>query len=184
MVFRNPSRPCGDWPCDWLCGAMAAPATVFVCQSCGSSHNKWAGKCEGCGEWNSIVEEIGTERPPQGLGKAKGRVIEFAPLSGTSAFQPRRKTGIAEFDRVTGGGLVAGCAIMIGGDPGIRKSTILLQAVAKISANTKCAYVSGEESIDQVRMRAQRLELASAAVSLASATNVRDIIATMDKENF
>lgn len=163
---------------------MARTATLFVCQSCGSSHNKWAGKCEGCGEWNSIVEEIGNERPPQGLGKAKGRVIEFAPLAGKSEFQPRRKTGIAEFDRVTGGGLVAGSAILIGGDPGIGKSTILLQAVAKIAAGTKCAYVSGEESIDQVRMRAQRLELSSAAVSLASATNVRDIIATMDTEKF
>ncbi len=163
---------------------MARTATLFVCQSCGSSHNKWAGKCEGCGEWNCIVEEIGNERPPQGLGKAKGRVIEFAPLAGKSEFQPRRKTGIAEFDSVTGGGLVEGSAILIGGDPGIGKSTILLQAVAKIAAGTKCAYVSGEESIDQVRMRAQRLGLASAAVSLASATNVRDIISTMDKEKF
>jgi len=163
---------------------MARTATLFVCQSCGSSHNKWAGKCEGCGEWNTIVEEIAADRPPQGLGKAKGRVIEFLPLSGTSVAQPRRKTGIAEFDRVTGGGLVAGSAILIGGDPGIGKSTILLQAVAKLTANTKCAYVSGEESTDQVRMRAQRLGLATAPVNLASATNVRDIIATMDSEKF
>ena len=163
---------------------MARTATLFVCQSCGSSHNKWAGKCESCGEWNTIVEEMAADRPPQGLGKAKGRVIEFMPLSGTSIVQPRRKTGIAEFDRVTGGGLVAGSAILIGGDPGIGKSTILLQAVAKLTANTKCAYVSGEESVDQVRMRAQRLGLADAKVSLASATNVRDIIATMDTEKF
>ena len=163
---------------------MARPATLFVCQSCGSSHNKWAGKCEACGEWNTIVEEIIAERPPQGLGKAKGRVIEFAPLSGISEFQPRRKTGIEEFDRVTGGGLVAGSALLIGGDPGIGKSTILLQAVALLSARAKCAYISGEESIDQVRMRARRLGLAEAAVSLASATSVRDIISTMDRENF
>jgi DNA repair protein RadA/Sms len=163
---------------------MARTATLFVCQSCGSSPNKWAGKCEGCGEWNTIVEEIATDRPPQGLGKAKGRVIELAALSGVSAAEPRRKTGIAEFDRVTGGGLVAGSAILIGGDPGIGKSTILLQAVAQLSKNAKCAYISGEESIDQVRMRALRLGLASATVSLASATNVRDIISTMDKDNF
>ncbi len=163
---------------------MVRAAALFVCQSCGSSHNKWAGKCEACNEWNTIVEEMGAERPPQGLGKVKGRVIEFAPLSGVTAHQPRRKTGIEEFDRVTGGGLVAGSAILIGGDPGIGKSTILLQAVARLSKNTKCAYISGEESIDQVRMRAQRLGLADATVSLASATNVRDIISTMDKENF
>jgi len=163
---------------------MARPATLFVCQSCGSSHNKWAGKCDACGEWNTIVEEIVASLPPQGLGKTKGRVIEFAPLSGVSEFQPRRKCGIEEFDRVSGGGLVAGSALLIGGDPGIGKSTILLQAVARLSGSAKCAYISGEESIDQVRMRARRLGLAEATVHLASATSVRDIISTMDKENF
>jgi DNA repair protein RadA/Sms len=163
---------------------MARPATLFVCQSCGSSHNKWAGKCEACGEWNSIVEEIVAERPPQGLGKARGRVVEFAPLSGVSAAQPRLETGIGEFDRVTGGGLVAGSAILIGGDPGIGKSTILLQAAALLSKKAKCAYISGEESIDQIRMRALRLGLAAAAVDLASVTSVRDIISTMDREKF
>jgi DNA repair protein RadA/Sms len=163
---------------------MARPATLFVCQACGSSHNKWAGKCEACGEWNTIVEEIVAERPPQGLGKVKGRVVEFAPLSGVSATQPRQQTGIEEFDRVTGGGLVAGSAILIGGDPGIGKSTILLQAVALLSKKSKCAYISGEESIDQIRMRALRLGLAGATVDLASVTSVRDIISTMDREKF
>src|SRR3954470_13422250 len=163
---------------------MARQATLFVCQSCGSSHNKWAGKGEGCGEWNTIVEEISAASPPKGLGGGKGRVVEFAPLSGVSSVQSRRKTGISELDRVTGGGLVAGSAILIGGDPGIGKSTILLQAVAKLSAGAKCAYFSGEESVDQVRLRAQRLELASASVELAAAISVRDIIATMDRENF
>ncbi len=163
---------------------MARPANVYVCQSCGTAHNKWAGKCEACGEWNCIVEETTQERPPQGLGRAKGRVIEFAPLSGVSAAKPRRKSGIEEFDRVTGGGLVAGSAILIGGDPGIGKSTILLQAAALLSKNAKCAYISGEEAIDQVRMRAQRLGVADAAVDLAAATNVRDIIASMDTKSF
>jgi DNA repair protein RadA/Sms len=163
---------------------MARPATLFVCQACGSSHNKWAGKCEACGEWNTIVEEIVAERPPQGLGKVKGRVVEFAALSGVSAVQPRLETGIEEFDRVTGGGLVAGSAILIGGDPGIGKSTILLQAVARLSKKAKCAYISGEESIDQIRMRALRLGLAGATVDLASVTSVRDIISTMDREKF
>ncbi len=178
---------------------MARQAVLFVCQSCGSTHNKWAGKCDDCGEWNTIVEEIPAAAPPRGLGTAKGRVIEFSSLSGVSAAPPRRTTGINELDRVTGGGLVAGSAILIGGDPGIGKSTILLQAVAKLAAgaipapetlsgperpSSKCAYVSGEESIDQVRMRAMRLGLADAAVNLAAATSVRDIIATMRDEKF
>ena len=178
---------------------MARQAVLFVCQSCGSTHNKWAGKCDDCGEWNTIVEEITAAAPPRGLGTAKGRVIEFSSLSGVSAAPPRRTTGINELDRVTGGGLVAGSAILIGGDPGIGKSTILLQAVAKLAAgaipapetlsgperpSSKCAYVSGEESIDQVRMRAMRLGLADAAVNLAAATSVRDIIATMRDEKF
>jgi DNA repair protein RadA/Sms len=164
--------------------SMAKPAKLYVCQSCGTSHNKWSGKCEGCGEWNTIVEETAVERPPQGLGRARGKVIEFAPLSGVSESPPRRKTGIEEFDRVTGGGLVAGSAILIGGDPGIGKSTILLQATALLSKDARCAYVSGEEAIDQVRMRAKRLGLEKASVDLAAATNVRDIIESMDKNKF
>lgn len=163
---------------------MAKPAKLYVCQNCGTSHNKWAGKCEDCGEWNTLVEEIAADRPPQGLSRGKGKVIEFSPLSGTSEPQPRRKTGIDEFDRVTGGGLVPGSAILIGGDPGIGKSTLLLQATALLSKNSKCAYISGEESIDQVRDRARRLGHAQASVQLAAATSVRDILETIDKERF
>lgn len=163
---------------------MARPARLYVCQSCGSSHNKWSGKCEACGEWNCIVEEASASSPPQGLGRGKGKVITFVPLSGTSEIQKRRRTGIEEFDRVTGGGLVPGSAILIGGDPGIGKSTLLLQATALLSKNAKCAYISGEESLEQVRMRALRLGFASASVELASATNVRDIIETLNKQRF
>jgi DNA repair protein RadA/Sms len=168
----------------WLISNMARPAALYVCQSCGSSHNRWAGKCEACGEWNSIVEESMQDRPPQGLDRRRGKVIELAPLSGTSEVMPRRKTGIEEFDRVTGGGLVPGSALLIGGDPGIGKSTLLLQVTALLSKSSRCAYVSGEESLDQVRMRAQRLGLVQAPVELAAATNVRDIIETIDKKNF
>ena len=124
------------------------------------------------------------DRPPQGLDRRRGKIIELAPLSGTSEIVPRRKSGIEEFDRVTGGGLVAGSALLIGGDPGIGKSTLLLQVTALLSKGARCAYVSGEESLDQVRMRAQRLGLSQAPVELASATNVRDIIETIDKKNF
>ncbi|HEX2752187.1 MAG TPA: ATPase domain-containing protein, partial [Alphaproteobacteria bacterium] len=163
---------------------MAKAARLYVCQSCGATHNKWAGKCEACNEWNSIVEEASEASPPKGLSRGKGKVIEFAKLSGTAAALPRRKSGIEEFDRVTGGGLVPGSAILIGGDPGIGKSTLLLQVTALLSKGANCAYVSGEEAIDQVRMRALRLGHSDAPVALAAATNVRDIIETMDREKF
>lgn len=163
---------------------MAKAARLYVCQSCGTTHNKWAGKCEACNEWNTIVEEVSEAAVPKGLGRGKGKVIEFAKLSGAAAALPRRKSGIEEFDRVTGGGLVPGSAILIGGDPGIGKSTLLLQVTALLSKGANCAYVSGEEAIDQVRMRAQRLGHSEAPVALAAATNVRDIIETMDREKF
>ncbi|MDP2205088.1 MAG: DNA repair protein RadA [Alphaproteobacteria bacterium] len=161
---------------------MAKAQRLYVCQTCGATHNKWAGKCEACGEWNSIVEEMSEARPPQGLSRGRGKVIEFAALSGTAEASPRRVSGIKEFDRVTGGGLVPGSAVLIGGDPGIGKSTLLLQVVAKLSAHSRCAYVSGEEAVDQVRMRARRLGCDKTPVALAAATNVRDIIETLERE--
>lgn len=163
---------------------MARQRVSFVCQSCGAVHPRWAGQCDACGEWNSIVEEV-AEAPPVG-GKArtpaKGRAgrIEFLPLTGVSAQSPRLETGIGEFDRVLGGGLVDGSATLIGGDPGIGKSTLLLQVVTRLGEKTRCAYISGEEAVDQVRMRASRLGVSDAAVELAAATNVRDITAAMD----
>ncbi len=163
---------------------MAKAATLYVCQSCGSTHAKWAGKCDDCGAWNSMVEEAARESVPKGIGSARGRVIDFAPLSGTSESPPRRISGIGEFDRVTGGGLVAGSALLIGGDPGIGKSTLLLQVTARLASGGKCAYISGEEAIDQVRLRAQRLGLEKAPVDLASATSVRDILTTLEQNRY
>jgi DNA repair protein RadA/Sms len=157
----------------------------YVCQLCGTSHPKWAGRCEGCGEWNSLVEEA-LASTPGGLKKAsgaRGRTIEFQSLEGESQPLPRRVSGIAEFDRVAGGGLVPGSAVLVGGDPGIGKSTLLLQAVAALSAGgnpVSCLYISGEEAIDQVRLRARRLGLEKAPVGLASATSVRDIAASLE----
>ena len=116
----------------------------------------------------------------QGPRRGKGTNIEFVPLDGASKSAPRLVSGVAEFDRVTGGGLVPGSAILVGGDPGIGKSTILLQVAGAISKKSACAYISGEEAVDQVRMRADRLGLAEASVQLAAATNVRDIVATLD----
>lgn len=162
---------------------MAKSSKHYNCQSCGAVTSKWSGKCESCNEWNTITEEIVEASAPKGLGaKRRGNAINLVPLKGAmSAKKPRHITGIAEFDRVTGGGLVTGSAILIGGDPGIGKSTLLLQVVCKLAlAGKKCVYVSGEESVDQVRLRAQRLELGNAPVDLASATSVRDIITSME----
>lgn len=162
---------------------MAKSQARYVCQECGGVHPKWAGKCDACGAWNSLIEEVVEQSAPKGLGGAKGRKIEFVSLAGSSKKSPRRVTKIAEFDRVAGGGLVPGSVVLIGGDPGIGKSTLLLQVTAKLSESCRCAYVSGEEALDQVRMRAQRLGVATAQVQLAAATSVRDIVTTLDGED-
>lgn len=130
-----------------------------------------------------MAETAQAESTPRGLGAKKGRRIETASMRGKSTSPPRLKTGIAEFDRATGGGLVPGSALLVGGDPGVGKSTILMQVAAAVSAETACLYVSGEEAIDQLRLRAARLGVADATVELASATSVRDIAATLDDPN-
>jgi DNA repair protein RadA/Sms len=167
---------------------MAKAAEQFVCQSCGAVHGKWSGRCGACGEWNTISEEAQREAPPRGLGAGRGhprgRVLDFHKLNQPGETEePRTASGLSEFDRVCGGGLVPGSAILIGGDPGIGKSTILLQVVARLAKQgIKCAYISGEEAPAQVRMRARRLGLEEAPLDLAAATSVRDIVATMDGE--
>lgn len=163
---------------------MAAATTLYVCQTCGAEHRKWVGRCEGCGEWNSVTEEAGKQSAPGGLkGAKRGRKLKFESLSGVSEPPPRLVTGIAELDRVFGGGLVPGSALLLGGDPGIGKSTIALQAAATLSsAGVRCVYLSGEEAIDQVRLRARRLGQEKAPLGLAAATNVRDIIASLTAE--
>ncbi|WPZ33674.1 DNA repair protein RadA [Thalassobaculum sp. OXR-137] len=158
---------------------MAKSTSRYVCQECGAVTAKWAGKCDACGAWNTLVEEV-VEAAPKGLKPGGGRRINFVELAGQSKETPRRITGIGEFDRVLGGGLVPGSATLIGGDPGIGKSTVLLQVVAGLSSTCRCAYVSGEEAVDQVRMRAQRLGVAGASVGLAAATSVRDIVSSLE----
>jgi DNA repair protein RadA/Sms len=159
---------------------MARPQSHYVCQQCGGVSPKWAGRCDACGGWNTLVEET-VVTPPRGLDRGKGRRLAFVALQGESAAPPRRVGGISEFDRVCGGGLVPGSALLIGGDPGIGKSTLLLQAAAKLAlGGFHCVYISGEESLDQVRLRAARLGIAQAPVGLAAATSVRDIRGTLD----
>jgi len=163
---------------------MAKPKINFVCQSCGSTHSKWSGHCDACGSWNSITEEIIATGPANSLkSKPSGRnnVVEFVDLKGQNAPLPRASSGIGEWDRVTGGGLVPGSVTLIGGDPGIGKSTLLLQLVAALSnKNMTCAYISGEEAVDQVRLRARRMGLEQSPVHLAAATSIRDIVATLE----
>nr|WP_325249572.1 DNA repair protein RadA [Amylibacter sp.] len=164
---------------------MAKQTLAFTCSACGASHKKWAGRCDTCGEWNSIQEEAPLSAGPKGktIGATKGRKIELSDLTTKDAPLPRSNCGIEELDRVLGGGLVPASAILVGGDPGIGKSTLLLQATAKFALTGKKAiYVSGEEAASQIRMRAQRLGLTKAPVQLASETNLRDILTTLEAE--
>lgn len=160
---------------------MAKSSTQFVCQSCGAVHAKWTGKCDACGEWNSIVEEAGSTLPKAVSAGGKGKAIALTSLAAPADAAPRLATGIAELDRVLGGGLVAGSAILIGGDPGIGKSTLLLRAAALVAqAGHSACYITGEESVAQVQLRAQRMGVANAPVALASANEVKHILATLD----
>ena len=166
---------------------MARAAARYVCQECGAVHGRWMGRCDACNAWNSIVEEPASDAPPPGalknaLGKRKGgRKLDFQALDGKTTPEARRLTGIAEFDRVLGGGLVSGSTVLIAGDPGIGKSTLLLQAAAALAQGPGgAAYISGEEAVDQVRLRASRLGLEKAPVALAAATDVSQILAALE----
>jgi len=162
---------------------MAKPRTRYVCQSCGSVASRWQGQCTDCSEWNTLVEDSGAVATPFSARhnlRGGGRSFELVGLDTEVPLPARMSTGIAEFDRALGGGLVAGSATLIGGDPGIGKSTLLLQAAARIAqSGAAVAYISGEEATDQVRLRARRLGLGTAPVRLAAATSVRDILTTM-----
>jgi DNA repair protein RadA/Sms len=158
-------------------GSMVARAENFVCQSCGGASARWAGRCEACGAWNTLVAEgaAGSARSSR-----KGRLFVIEPLKGQTRESPRLASGVAEFDRVTGSGLVRGSVLLLGGDPGIGKSTLLIEvAAAYARRGSRAVYISGEEAVAQVRLRAERLGLTDAAVELAAETSVEDIVATL-----
>src|SRR6185312_9338632 len=162
---------------------MAKRGPSFICQNCGAAFSRWQGKCEACGEWNTLVEE-GAAAPTSGPGRkpGKGRLFALEPLAGEAQDAPRLPSGIAEFDRVTGGGFVRGSVILVGGDPGIGKSTLLIQATAQLArAGHRAVYISGEEAVAQVRLRAERLGLRDTAVELAAETSVEDIVTTLSE---
>lgn len=158
-------------------------SSLYVCQQCGARQSKWSGQCAACQAWNSFVEEVASSPPPKGANLQTGQLIELTTLDAPQETPLRYLTGMQEFDRVCGGGLVPGSVLLVGGDPGIGKSTLLLQLVAKLSETVPCAYISGEEAIDQIRLRAQRLGVTKAPVALASATNLNDILLTLDRSS-
>ena len=166
---------------------MARDGAVYACQSCGAVHAKWTGQCTACGAWNSLVEEV-VSRPPGALAPtrtAKGRGLVFEGLEASSPPPPRLATGIAEFDRVCGGGVVPGSAILLAGDPGVGKSTLLLQVAAQAARRgAACAYISGEEAVEQIRERAHRLGLADASVKLGAETALRSIVEALKRDAF
>lgn len=161
-----------------------AAKSLYVCQACGATSPRWAGRCGACGEWNTLAEETDAGPPPgSGLTRqSRGKAVKLGTLAGGADEQPRFTTGISELDRVTGGGIVPGSALLIGGEPGIGKSTLLLQLSASLArAGRRAIYFSGEEAAAQVRLRAERLGLSAAPVALASETNLANILATLEK---
>ena len=164
---------------------MARDGAIYVCQSCGATHSKWAGQCSSCGAWNTLVEEA-QSRPPGGLAPSRAsraRGLTFETLQSETPTPPRIITGVDEFDRVCGGGVVPGSAILLGGDPGVGKSTLLMQVCAEAARRgARCAYISGEEAVEQIRARAQRMGLGDAPVQLAAETAVREILDGLKRE--
>jgi DNA repair protein RadA/Sms len=166
---------------------MAKAQTLFSCTTCGAIHKKWNGKCDACGEWNTLIEDNSAATTFSKITKLKsGSVtskVEFFEIEGHANIEDRHATGFSELDRVFGGGIVEASATLIGGDPGIGKSTILLQLANNLAASGKSvAYITGEESVDQVRLRARRLNANSPNIMLASATNVSEIITSLKQQ--
>ena len=158
---------------------MAKLKEVFVCQNCGASSPKWQGQCPACGEWNTLVAEVFAANPRKAAAAAGPRKDSSSSVAAEAvAESPRRSTGSAELDRVLGGGLVPGSVTLIGGDPGIGKSTLMLQAAAALNASGPVLYATGEESLKQVAMRARRLGVEAATARLIAETTVEEIVGT------
>jgi DNA repair protein RadA/Sms len=156
---------------------MAKTKEVFVCQNCGAAAPKWQGQCATCGEWNTLVAEILTANPRKSNQANRAQSDASSSLAALAgAESPRLSTGSGELDRVLGGGLVPGSVTLIGGDPGIGKSTLMLQAAAALNASGAVLYATGEESVKQVALRARRLGLEAATARLIAATCVEDIV--------
>jgi len=155
---------------------MAKTKTAYACTECGGQSSKWQGQCPSCGVWNTLVETIAATPASRFQALAGGASVVRALSSVQASDNPRSPTGIEEFDRVLGGGLVPGGVILLGGDPGIGKSTLLLQAMAAIGVSRRALYVTGEESADQIALRAHRLGLVNASVELLAEVQLEAIV--------
>jgi DNA repair protein RadA/Sms len=157
---------------------VARSKTQFTCQSCGFQAAKWLGKCPDCGGWNTLVEELapepGDRRSPWGATSGASRPVKLEEVCGEAEI--RHPTGIAELDRVLGGGVVDGSLVLLGGDPGIGKSTLLLAALDRLARERPALYVSGEESLRQTKMRAERLSVRSSQLHLFSETDAEKVL--------
>ncbi|MGN6107539.1 MAG: AAA family ATPase, partial [Kofleriaceae bacterium] len=155
------------------------PRAVHRCQRCGHVESKWLGRCPMCQEWNSLVEEVERAEPPRPSATGVADGLAPTPITevGATSSADRATTGIGELDRVLGGGLVAGCLVLLGGDPGVGKSTLLVQALAGLAGQGGVLYATGEESIAQTAMRARRVGAARDAISIVAETDVEKILA-------
>ncbi len=162
---------------------MAKIKTIYSCTECGATSPKWQGQCPGCNDWNTLVETVAEKAPTNSRFESLAPTAKLQNLSEIEAREVERiATGIGEFDRALGGGLVNGAVVLIGGDPGIGKSTLLLQALAHLSVDSKVLYVSGEESGEQVALRARRLGLDTRRLQLMAEINLERILATLQAE--
>lgn len=165
---------------------MARPQRSYVCQACGAIHTKWLGQCPACQGWNTLSEEVTADQAPAHAITAlarRGQALTFTKLNADVTDVARIGSGMGELDRALGGGIVPGSAMLVGGEPGIGKSTLLLQVAAGLAiAGRKAVYISGEEAVAQVQLRAQRLGLAHAPVALAAETHIETIIASLEAD--
>ena len=162
---------------------MAKIKTIYSCTECGATSPKWQGQCPGCNDWNTLVETVAEKAPTNSRFESLAPTARLQNLSEIEAREVDRiATGVGEFDRALGGGLVNGAVVLIGGDPGIGKSTLLLQALAHLSRDNKVLYVSGEESGEQVALRARRLGLDTRRLQLMAEINLERILATLQAE--
>ena len=163
--------------------ASKVAKSIYACSECGANSPKWQGQCPGCGGWNTLVETLAEATPSSGRFAALGGVARLQTLADIEAREEDRlPTGISEFDRALGGGLVAGGVVLIGGDPGIGKSTLLLQALTVLAETQAVLYVSGEESGQQIALRARRLALETRKLKLLAEINLEKIVATLQTE--
>src|SRR5262245_61916395 len=160
---------------------MAKQKTVYTCQHCGAQYPKWNGQCLGCNQWNCLVEETLSSTPRyQGYAVGEADIISMSDVALQTTL--RTSSGLEELDRVLGGGLVMGSVILLGGDPGIGKSTLLLQTITHLSRELNVLYVTGEESLQQIALRAHRLGLKENKINLLAETQIEKVLASAQQE--